>query len=109
MSWYTKISSVRTVKIDYIRDLIKDLSEAEEVSQVDHIQAEQRIKSVLDTIGKGKGDSNKLPNSIKETMKTELEEAYSVVRDSPQNFITIVDGVLLYLDDYLPSLYLKGE
>jgi len=105
MNWYKKIASVRDVKSQYLQRVIQLLKEAEEVANVDKIQAEQKLNQIFQELSGNAGDVGKIPTSVKETMESELRDAYSVLRDSPQNFMSIVDGVIVYLDDVMQSLY----
>jgi len=106
MNWYKKIASVRDVKKEYLQRVIEELKKAEDVSSVDKLQAEERLDKVFNELDNTTGDILKMPTSIKETMKKELGHAKKVLRDSPKNFVEILDGVILYLDDYMQSLYM---
>jgi hypothetical protein len=109
MNWYNRISlaSVRDDKKAEALQLIEELDKVMEGCEIDKLSSEDAVDAMLKRM-----DRKKTRFLISDEMLLylieALEQAKSVIRDSPTEFAEIIHDAMITLDEYLYELELKG-
>jgi hypothetical protein len=109
MSWYDRVveSSVRDDKKKQVTLLMKELGKAQEGCHIDHLTSEEAVISILKRMER-KQDRFLIPEELLSYVTESLSQAKKVIRDSPDKFVEVLEDAMIYLDEYLYELELKG-
>jgi len=97
MSWYTKTSSIRNDKKKQALQLIEQLRLISEGAMIDGGSNMKEIEKILQKLRpRGRGVLLIRP-SIADSVIELLEQAKSIKKDSPKDFISIIDDAMSFL------------